>query len=67
MNKPLFNHKLIESKRQSLNLSIEDFCSKCKINIKEYYQFLHNDLDINLVTIARIARFVKIKLYEIFL
>lgn len=51
-----FNTYIIEQFRIKNKLSTEEFCSSCNISQEDYDKFLHNDLDINIEVIFKIAK-----------
>ncbi len=62
----IFNVDLIEDYRIRNRLSKTEFCKNCKISCQTYKKILRGSMDINTMSIVKIAYYTKIELYKIF-
>ena len=59
--KNVVNVEIIENSMKENNLTIEEFCRKCKINVTDLEKIMTNDLSLELDVILKIAKAVGIK------
>ena len=62
-----FNIKIVNDYIKNNNITEEDFCSFCGISPYELNLFLTKDDEVLTITISRIARFLNIKMCDMFI
>ena len=64
--KNIIKIELIENYIHTHNLTKKIFCVQCKIRIEELEKILTNNLDINILSLFKVAKILNIQLYELF-
>lgn len=59
--KSVVNVEIIENSMKENNLTIEEFCRKCKINVTDLEKIMTNDHSLELDVILKIAKAIGIK------
>ena len=60
-----FNTYKMEVYRIEKGMTIEEFCQCCEIRVKDYEKLLHNNLDIDLKVLFKIAKVMNINIVDL--
>ena len=66
MKKKYIKTDLIKQYLKDNNLSKTAFCKKCKISPATFKKIIEQDMDVNIVSIFKIAFAMEIRVHEIF-
>lgn len=64
--KDIIKTEIIENFIQENNISKTQFCKLCKINLKTLNKILSNNTDFGVIALFKIAKVMKIQVYQIF-
>ena len=62
-----FNTKIIYEYIRNNNLTNEEFCEVCHISYNDLQFVIENNYDVSIIVVARIAKQLNVKLYEMFI
>lgn len=57
--------EIITNYRKENNLTIKQFCRKCKISAAVYYKIMHNQLNVRASAVVRVAKELNVRLDDL--